>query len=260
MTMKTKLFTFVLCAFLCQGLFSQSVAVWKDGAIEPIADVDSTEIFSRQDKPYLNVWSSGSLAYSDFADSLQFFPVGEDIVIPVTSITLNNDSTGILLGGTTTLTATVLPDNATDKTVTWTTSDASVASVSNGVVTAKKVGTATIIAKAGDKSASCVVTILPIEVTQVVLNRTSITLHAGETAQLVATISPSDATDNTIIWTTSNATVATVDNGAVVALSAGTADITARSNNGLTATCSIAVVGNGDIPPGGSEVTGEEIW
>lgn len=81
--------------------------------------------------------------------------------IPVESVTLDKSSVELDLNGTTTatLTATVTPDNATDKTVTWTTSDADVATVENGVVTAKKVGTATITAKAGDKSATCEVTV-----------------------------------------------------------------------------------------------------
>lgn len=81
--------------------------------------------------------------------------------VAVESVTLDKSSVELDLNGTTTatLTATVTPDNATDKTVTWTTSDANVATVENGVVTAKKVGTATITAKAGDKSATCEVTV-----------------------------------------------------------------------------------------------------
>ena len=77
----------------------------------------------------------------------------------MTSVTLNQTSASLKVGETVTLTATVKPDDATDKTVTWSTSDASVATVDNGVVTAKKVGSATITAKAGDKEASCLVTV-----------------------------------------------------------------------------------------------------
>ena len=81
--------------------------------------------------------------------------------VAVTGVTLDKSSVELDLNGTTTatLTATVTPDNATDKTVTWTTSADDVATVVNGVVTAKKVGTATITATAGGKSATCTVTV-----------------------------------------------------------------------------------------------------
>ena len=81
--------------------------------------------------------------------------------IDVTSISLNTTSAQITIGGTITLTATVNPNDATDKTVTWSSSDDTVASVSNGVVTAKKVGVTTITAIAGDKAATCDVTVVP---------------------------------------------------------------------------------------------------
>lgn len=82
-------------------------------------------------------------------------------VIAVTSVTLSQTSASLKIGETVTLSATVKPDNATDKTVTWSsTSDGSVATVSNGVVTAKKIGTATITAKAGEKSATCAITVV----------------------------------------------------------------------------------------------------
>lgn len=81
------------------------------------------------------------------------------IPTPVSSVTLSQPSASLKVGETVTLTATVKPDDATDKTVTWSTSDGSVAIVSNGVVTAKKVGVATITAKAGEKSATCEITV-----------------------------------------------------------------------------------------------------
>ena len=84
---------------------------------------------------------------------------GDSGSVAVTSVELNKTSTSITVGGTETLTATVKPDNATDKSVTWTSSDSTVATVEKGVVTAVKAGEATITAKAGDKTATCAVTV-----------------------------------------------------------------------------------------------------
>ena len=163
------------------------------------------------------------------------------VATEVTSVTLNKTTASLRAGETVTLTATVNPDDATDKTVTWTTSDQTVATVSNGVVTAKKVGTATITAKAGDKTATCQITVVATEVTSVTLNKTAASLKAGETVTLTATVNPSDATDKTVTWTTSDQTVATVSNGVVTAKKVGTATITAKAGS-KTATCQITVV------------------
>ena len=163
------------------------------------------------------------------------------VATEVTSVTLNRTTASIKAGETVTLTATVNPSDATDKTVTWTTSDQAVATVSNGVVTAKKVGTATITAKAGDKTATCQITVVAMEVTSVTLNKTTASLKAGETVTLTATVNPSDATDKTVTWTTSDQTVATVSNGVVTAKKVGTATITAKAGS-KTATCQITVV------------------
>ena len=158
----------------------------------------------------------------------------------VTSVTLDKTTASLRAGETVTLTATVNPSDATDKTVTWTTSDQSVATVSNGVVTAKKVGTATITAKAGDKTATCQITVVATEVTSVTLNKTTASLRAGETVTLTATVNPADATDKTVTWTSSDQTVATVLNGVVTAKKVGTATITAKAGS-KTATCKITV-------------------
>ena len=161
--------------------------------------------------------------------------------IVVEEISFNKTSVSLKAGETVTLTATVKPDNATDKTVTWSTSDASVATVNDGVVTAKKVGTATITAKAGDKSATCEITVVATPVTSVTLNKTSASVKAGETVTLTATVKPDDATDKTVTWSTSDATVAAVSNGVVTAKKVGMATITAKAGD-KSATCEITVV------------------
>ncbi|MBR6282871.1 MAG: Ig-like domain-containing protein, partial [Muribaculaceae bacterium] len=168
--------------------------------------------------------------------------------ILVTSVTLNTTSTSIQVGGTTTLTATVLPSNATNKALTWSSSNTAVATVnSNGVVTAKTIGTATVTASAQDgsgKSASCIVTVTPILATGITLAPTTATLEVNQTVALTATVLPSDATCKTVAWQSSNTAVATVDdNGIVTAVGDGTAVITATTADGsnLSATCLVTV-------------------
>ena len=160
---------------------------------------------------------------------------------PVTGVTLDKTSFSLKAGESVTLTATVNPEDATDKTVTWSSSDETVATVTNGVVVAIKVGTATITAKAGEKTATCAITVVATPVTSVTLNRTTASLKAGETVTLTATVNPEDATDKTVTWSSSDETVATVTNGVVVAIKVGTATITAKAGD-KTATCAITVV------------------
>ena len=166
------------------------------------------------------------------------------VSIPVSSVELDKTTLELKPGETATLVATVKPDDATDMTVTWTSSDASIASVdANGKVTAIKDGTATITAKAGEKTATCKVTVCSIPVTSVELNSTCFGMDAGDTATLVATINPNNATDKTVTWTSSDPEIATVDaNGKVKAVKVGTATITAKAGE-KSAEC-IVVVGS----------------
>lgn len=171
----------------------------------------------------------------------------EEQTVKVTGITLSQTSLSLKTGDTATLTATVLPEDATDKAVTWSTSNASVATVENGTVTAKAAGTATITAKAGEFTASCTVTVTnpapaTIEATGVTLSASSLSLEIGKTATLTATVAPANATNKTVAWTSSNASIATVSNGTVTAKAAGTATITVSTANGKTAVCKVTVV------------------
>ena len=184
--------------------------------------------------------------------------------VAVSSVSLSKTSVTLTEGDKETLTATVLPDNATDKTVEWSTSNSSVATVSSGTVTAIKAGTATITVKTkdGGKTATCAVTVNAkvIPVTSVSLNKTELTMTEGDSETLTATVQPDNATDKTLSWTSSDATVASVDdNGRVTAIKAGTATVTVKTKDGeKTATCKITVVPSS--LSGGHEGTGHEIW
>ena len=117
----------------------------------------------------------------------------------------------------------------------------------NGNVSAVGAGTATIAAKSNNgKTATCKVTVSnpsSVAVSSIKLNSTSITLQNVRNYKLTATINPTNATNKNVTWTSSNTRVATVDaNGNVKAVGAGTATITAKSNNGKTATCKVTVI------------------
>ena len=171
----------------------------------------------------------------------------DDKDIIVTSVSLDNTSLSLEIGESYTLVVTVSPSNATDKSITWSSTNSSVAAVSDGKVTAKSEGTTTITAEAHNgKTASCTVTVNEpapevIEVTSVSLNKTSLTLEIGESETLTATVLPSNATDKSVTWTSSDKSVVTVINGRITAVGAGAATITAKTSNGKTAICSIIV-------------------
>ena len=168
--------------------------------------------------------------------------------IPITEISLDKSSATLTEGETTTLTATVLPENTTyGKSVKWSSSNVAVATVDlMGKVTAKRAGTAIITATSENgKTASCTVTVSrkEIPITEISLDKSSATLTEGETTTIVATVLPENTTDSkSVSWRSSNSEVATVDaNGTVTAKRAGTAVITATSTNGKTAGCTVTV-------------------
>ena len=148
--------------------------------------------------------------------------------VPVASITLNKTNTSLLVGNNETIIATVKPDNATNKAITWKSNNPSIASINNGVITAHKVGTTEITATSGGKSATIKVTVNPIEVTGLKLNKTSTSIVLESSETITATITPTSATDKTITWSTSDSSIATVSNGKITAKKVGTAKITAK--------------------------------
>ena len=174
--------------------------------------------------------------------------------VPVTSVSLDKTSLGLTEGDTETLTATVEPSDATNKNVTWSTSDASIATVTDGVVTAVAPGTATITVTTedGNKTATCAVTVTAatVPVTGVTLNKTSTSLYVGDTETLTPTITPDNATNKNVTWSSDDTSVATVDaSGLVTAVARGTAVITATAADGSGASASCTVTVSSYLPP-----------
>ena len=170
--------------------------------------------------------------------------------IPVTGIVLNYSTLSLLPDATLQLTATVEPEDASNKAVTWKSSDASVATVNtDGLVTAKAEGTCTITCSAKDGSgvkSECQVTVAvqKIPVTEIKLSAYSKTLPVGDTFTLTATVLPEDASIKTVTWTTTDANVATVSNGLVTAKGPGICKITCRATDGSNEfrNCQVIVV------------------
>ena len=146
------------------------------------------------------------------------------------------------------LVATVTPEAATNKEVTWSSNNPEVATVDqNGKVVAQKPGNATITVttKDGNKTATCEVTVkeTPVAVTGVGLNTNKVELSVGEENKLVATVTPEAAANRDVAWNSSKPAVATVDStGKVVAQAPGTTTITVTTVDGnKTATCEVTV-------------------
>ena len=182
--------------------------------------------------------------------------------IAVEGISLNIQNITLKIGETTTLEASITPDNATNKNVIWSSEDSDIASVDeDGKVTAKEVGktTITVTTEDGQKTATCEVTVkekqepepepdpepkpevIPVE--NVVLNQDNVTLNIGETSTLQATITPDNATNKTVTWTSEDENIASVDDGIVTAIGPGETTITVTTEDGeKTATCKITVM------------------
>lgn len=200
-----------------------------------------------------------------------------DKTVEVTSVKLDKTNVTLTVGESVKLTATVSPSNATDKSVTWSSSDQETASVDQtGNVTALKAGTATVTVTAGKKiTASCQITVNApasgedgegdngegneggeeeeedpvIAVTGINIEKWSVSITVGQSTTIVATVTPEDATNKNVIWASENTAVATVDSqGKVKGIKAGTAKITATTEDGgFSSHCSVKVVETGAV-------------
>jgi len=171
--------------------------------------------------------------------------------VVVSSVSVAPTSTSIAVNQTYQLNATILPTNATNQSVTWSSSNTTVATVSTtGLVTGKVAGSAniTVTTVDGTKTATSAITVTSgtIAVTSVAVSPTTLSIKAGNTSTLTATVLPANATNKTVNWLSSNTSIVTVNSsGNITAIAAGTATITVTTVDGSkTATCSITVTPN----------------
>ena len=164
-------------------------------------------------------------------------------VIAVKSVTLDKSNLSISVDDKVKLNATINPSNATNKTITWSSSNNNVAKVVNGEVTGIAPGYATITAKVDGKSATCGVSVVAkrIDVTSIDLDVTSTILKVGENKTINATVNPSNASNKKITWTSSNSNIVSVNNGVITARSIGKATVTAAIG-GISSTVDVTVI------------------
>ena len=165
--------------------------------------------------------------------------------VAVSGVVISKTTAALKVAGTLQLTASVSPLGATNKAVSWTSSNAKVATVStSGKVTAKGPGSATITVTTvdGQFKATCKVTVTQ-PVSAVKLNKAALTILKGKTAKLTSTVSPTNASNKKVTWKSSNTKIATVTStGIVKGIKKGTVTITATTVDGKkTAKCKVTI-------------------
>ena len=204
---------------------NEKVATVKDGTVKAIAEGEATVTATVGGK-------SGSCVVT----------VAHKVV-DVQSITIDPATAEVLTTETVKLNAVVTPSTAViDYPVTWTSSDKAIAIVEDGLVTGIHQGEVVITAEAGGKSATCKVTVIPkyFPVESITLDRTSLEMKVNDTATLVATVNPENATDPEVRWSSSDEKVAIVTGGVVTAVGAGEATIVAKAGE-KSAECAVKV-------------------
>lgn len=194
---------------------------------------------------------SASLVY----DAIALDGTGGGSTVAVTGVAVAPKTALVVSGGSTTLSATVAPASATNSTVTWTSSNTSVATVNaSGVVTGSASGSAIISAKTQDggftDTATITVTNANIPVTGITVTPAATTVAVGSATSLTAAVAPANATNQTVTWSSSAPTIASVSTGGVVTgVAAGTATITATAQGGVMDTTAVTVTGGGGVAP-----------
>ena len=231
-----------------KGISGFTNGSWTNATI----DYDSLEITVTPDDPEYGV-SCIISDTSSFSGITVTTGQGGSATVPVypTSISLTGNNS-ISIGETSQLSVSYTPNDTNVMNATFSSSNTAVATVSaDGLVTGVSQGNATITATAYNESSQAItstlnITVSPISVSSISLDQTSLSIKAGRKVTLSPTILPANATNKTITWSTSNSSVATVANGVVTAIAAGSATITVTTQDGnKTATCAVTVTAGG---------------
>lgn len=241
--MKKVLSILSLLLFVCIGLNAQMKVIVNNtnGSVDMYPFNESTKITFNNGDVSFNSASSSKVYSPRDIEQMSFGDM-------VSSITLNETARTIGVGEYLTLIATVMPESAGRKDVAWSSSNDDVAMVSsNGVILGISEGTATITATSKDGtgvSASAIITVInPILINSFSFDNTTLIIAPNTPTAIIAKISPEDATNKTLEWTSSNENVATVADGIVTGIYGGVATITAKTTDGsnLSATCTVVV-------------------
>jgi len=207
---------------------------------------DSTDVATVDDNGNITTVGNGTAIITAITDDGDFIAQCQVTVsVKVTSVDLDQSNITVNVGNTITLNANINPDVASDKTVTWTSSDTSVATVDgNGTVRGVKTGNTIVTVKTNDGGfeASCNVNVIN-AVKGITISDRSIMLYPNKTKQLKASVTPADADNQSIVWESNDDEIATVtQTGLVTSVMPGTATITVKSVDGnYTATCTVTV-------------------
>lgn len=211
----------------------------------------------------INASSRENESYTSYSENASWYDIGASgngnlcikaytsntigVVVPVIGVEISQETCALYFGEETTLTATVYPADATNKEVRWDSSNPNVATVSqDGKVTAVSAGTATIsvVTLSGNYAATCEVTVKNYPVTGICLDKKELVVLDGSAEWLTATVFPENATNKTVVWSSSDETVVSIyGNGLICSEGIGTAVVTATTIDGnYTASCVVQVV------------------
>lgn len=248
-------FTAAENAVLASGITAALVGQFKNKVSRVVAGTNVSVDSSDPTQPRVSAVGGGAGGFNLIDVSPEdIFIEGVPDPVLVTGISLTPASFTLDEGASRLITATITPSSATNKAVQWSSSDPLIATVSSsGMVTGVGVGVAVITAIAADGSnvsATSQVTIQAVNpdvvlVTDISISQATATLEVGDILNLSAVVSPDDATDTSVTWSSSDPSIATVSNGVVTALASGSATITVAANDtsGVTSNCLITVAG-----------------
>ncbi|HHV86147.1 MAG TPA: Ig domain-containing protein [Petrimonas sp.] len=203
-------------------------------------------IFTVDNQGNITALKVGEATLTVRADNSNLSATSQVTILPIeaSSIEITPKSVSLLVGESIQLEGVVLPENTTDKTITWSSSNDQVAKVSDGIVTGVGAGKTTITASCGTASSSCEVKVDPVKVTGLRLSNENVRMEMSDIIQLSAIVSPENATNNKVNWRSTDTNIAKVDeNGLVTGINEGTTRIIATSQDGnFSASCEVAVV------------------
>lgn len=232
------------------------------GAVYPTNAQDKTIEWTSNNPEIVTVTSSGELhavgvgkatvtATTSRGTKTTFTITVKEVIAE--NITIEDKLTTMLLDETKSLSVAFTPENTTNKNIEWTSDNAEIISVTtDGKVTAKSLGTATITATHGELTDICVIEVLPIEAESIEIifpaeetdteDTEANRVKKGNQIELKAIIAPENTTDKTVKWSVSDTSKAEIDeNGKLTAISSGTVTVTATTSNGIKATIEVEV-------------------